>query len=335
MIIFKEMPYFDRKYVAFGKLVFGYNLLNDIEKIPTLHEVPINKIKIVDTGIWRSSDNQSVPEYEEFKEVMKPEVLKDWFIHTNREIKLIDAATHEEFYKTHKMGSYAEDKNKTVSMEKISPSTSSKNLQQNLTKKESENGTSTENTTPDRSAISSSITDTSLKSRTSLTSPTTDKIEEKPDEQSTNPVPTSPPKTSSSTSSDKSENDKHDEEGDNKDGNNEESGNVDDSIKDSGNEEVNKEDDGNLDSNADDDKEEVNKDDSGKEDGSQPLENNDGLNDDNIGDNDDESKSTKSKLNSNENIDIDSQSLTGDDNDLKNTEEPFVENGQEVTNSTE
>ncbi|ORX81560.1 cyclophilin-like protein [Anaeromyces robustus] len=87
MIQFKENPFFNKKYVALGKLVFGYSLLDQIEKIPTTYEKPINEIRISKAGIWQSV-NQSIkpPEYKEFIDEVKPEVLRNWFIKTNESI---------------------------------------------------------------------------------------------------------------------------------------------------------------------------------------------------------------------------------------------------------
>jgi peptidyl-prolyl cis-trans isomerase-like 6 len=87
MIQFKENPFFDKKYVAFGKLVFGDNLLDQIEKIPTYYERPINEVRISNAGIWQSEDeNVIVPEYKEFEDEVKPEILRNWFIKTNQEM---------------------------------------------------------------------------------------------------------------------------------------------------------------------------------------------------------------------------------------------------------
>jgi len=87
MIQFKENPFFNKKYVAFGKLVFGDNLLDQIEKIPTRYEKPINEIRISNTGVWQSENESNVPpEYKEFIDEVKPEVLRNWFIKTNEVI---------------------------------------------------------------------------------------------------------------------------------------------------------------------------------------------------------------------------------------------------------
>jgi len=91
MIQFKENPYFNKKYVAFGKLVFGDILLDQIEKTPTIYEKPINEITITKTGIWQSADQSNKPpEYQEFIDEVKPEVLRNWFIKTNEVIHYTD-----------------------------------------------------------------------------------------------------------------------------------------------------------------------------------------------------------------------------------------------------
>jgi len=91
MIQFKENPYFNKKYVAFGKLVFGDTLLDHIEKIPTIYERPINEITITKAGIWQSvNQSNKPPEYPEFVEKVKPEVLHNWFIKTNGAFRYTD-----------------------------------------------------------------------------------------------------------------------------------------------------------------------------------------------------------------------------------------------------
>jgi len=91
MIQFKENPYFNKKYVAFGKLVFGDTLLDYIEKIPTVYERPINEITITKTGIWQSvNQSNKPPEYQEFVEKVKPEVLHNWFIKTDKAFNYTD-----------------------------------------------------------------------------------------------------------------------------------------------------------------------------------------------------------------------------------------------------
>jgi len=87
MIQFKENPFFNKKYVAFGKLVFGDTLLDQIEKIPTKYEKPINEIRISKSGIWQSeNESNEPPEYKEFIDEVKPEVLRNWFIKTNEDL---------------------------------------------------------------------------------------------------------------------------------------------------------------------------------------------------------------------------------------------------------
>ncbi|ORX56459.1 cyclophilin-like protein [Piromyces finnis] len=88
MIQFKENPFFNKKYVAFGKLVLGDSLLDQIEKIPTKYERPINEIRITNAGIWQSYNQANKPpEYQEFIDEVKPEVLDKWFIKTNESMK--------------------------------------------------------------------------------------------------------------------------------------------------------------------------------------------------------------------------------------------------------
>jgi len=91
MIQFKENPFFNKKYVAFGKLVLGDTLLDQIEKIPTKYERPINEIKITKAGIWQSClQSNKPPEYQEFIDEVKPEVLNNWFIKTNESMHYTD-----------------------------------------------------------------------------------------------------------------------------------------------------------------------------------------------------------------------------------------------------
>ncbi|OUM56802.1 hypothetical protein PIROE2DRAFT_18438 [Piromyces sp. E2] len=91
MIQFKENPFFNKKYVAFGKLVLGDTLLDEIEKIPTKYERPINEIRITKAGIWQSfKQSNKPPEYQEFIDEVKPEVLNNWFIKTNESMHYTD-----------------------------------------------------------------------------------------------------------------------------------------------------------------------------------------------------------------------------------------------------
>jgi len=66
--------------------------LDQIEKIPTKYEKPINEIRISKAGIWQSEDESNKPpEYKEFEDKVKPEVLRNWFIKTNAKINYTES----------------------------------------------------------------------------------------------------------------------------------------------------------------------------------------------------------------------------------------------------
>jgi peptidyl-prolyl cis-trans isomerase-like 6 len=49
-ISLKPIPYFDTKFVAFGRIVEGFDVLAAMEKQPTNNERPLREIKIIDCG---------------------------------------------------------------------------------------------------------------------------------------------------------------------------------------------------------------------------------------------------------------------------------------------
>jgi cyclophilin family peptidyl-prolyl cis-trans isomerase len=51
MILFKPIPYFDKKYQVIGKCISGSELLEKIEQVQTAFERPTKKIKVVDCGV--------------------------------------------------------------------------------------------------------------------------------------------------------------------------------------------------------------------------------------------------------------------------------------------
>lgn len=50
LITLDETPWMDYKYVAFGQLVQGVEVLTRIEEVPTYYEKPLDKIQIVECG---------------------------------------------------------------------------------------------------------------------------------------------------------------------------------------------------------------------------------------------------------------------------------------------
>lgn len=49
-ITLQEIPFFDKKYVAFGKVIEGSETLNALEKISTQNQRPTKELKIEDCG---------------------------------------------------------------------------------------------------------------------------------------------------------------------------------------------------------------------------------------------------------------------------------------------
>jgi len=52
MIALTAMPYFDRKYVAFGRVVEGDAVLRRMERVDTRFERPCAEVKISEVGVW-------------------------------------------------------------------------------------------------------------------------------------------------------------------------------------------------------------------------------------------------------------------------------------------
>jgi peptidyl-prolyl cis-trans isomerase-like 6 len=50
-----SMPYFNRKYVAFGRVIEGDDVLRSMERVDTRFERPCVEVKISDVGIWEKS----------------------------------------------------------------------------------------------------------------------------------------------------------------------------------------------------------------------------------------------------------------------------------------
>lgn len=51
MLLFKPIPYFDKKYQVIGKCISGAALLDKMEKVPTTFESPTKKMKVVECGV--------------------------------------------------------------------------------------------------------------------------------------------------------------------------------------------------------------------------------------------------------------------------------------------
>jgi len=47
-----EMKYFDKKYVAFGRIIKGYNIVNQIENVDCYLQRPLKRISISKSGIY-------------------------------------------------------------------------------------------------------------------------------------------------------------------------------------------------------------------------------------------------------------------------------------------
>jgi cyclophilin family peptidyl-prolyl cis-trans isomerase len=52
IVLATNMPYFDRKYVAFGRVVDGDAVIRNMERVDTRFERPCVEVKISDVGVW-------------------------------------------------------------------------------------------------------------------------------------------------------------------------------------------------------------------------------------------------------------------------------------------
>ncbi len=48
-----EMRYFDKKYVAFGRIIKGYNIVSDIENVECYMQRPLTRIVITKSGEYK------------------------------------------------------------------------------------------------------------------------------------------------------------------------------------------------------------------------------------------------------------------------------------------
>ena len=51
MLTFKDMPYFDKKFVCFGRCVDGSDVLDKLEKVETQFERPVVDVEMKEVGI--------------------------------------------------------------------------------------------------------------------------------------------------------------------------------------------------------------------------------------------------------------------------------------------
>ncbi|EGR28794.1 peptidyl-prolyl cis-trans isomerase, putative [Ichthyophthirius multifiliis] len=50
-ITFKDCPHLDNKHVVFGKLIKGFNALEDLENIASKDGIPLQEAVIIDCGV--------------------------------------------------------------------------------------------------------------------------------------------------------------------------------------------------------------------------------------------------------------------------------------------
>ena len=50
-ITLEAKPYLDKKYVCFGKVIEGADVLNQIESVETFNERPVKSVEIIDSGL--------------------------------------------------------------------------------------------------------------------------------------------------------------------------------------------------------------------------------------------------------------------------------------------
>ena len=50
-ITLEAKPYLDKKYVCFGKVIEGADVLNQIESVETFNERPVKSVEITDSGL--------------------------------------------------------------------------------------------------------------------------------------------------------------------------------------------------------------------------------------------------------------------------------------------
>lgn len=84
-------PWMDYKYVAFGQLIQGEEVLYAIENVPTIYEYPSKNIRIVHCGEYSLDRTQTVPdknveEVESFLSTMPPDKLTGVFVNPQADL---------------------------------------------------------------------------------------------------------------------------------------------------------------------------------------------------------------------------------------------------------